>query len=270
MYTRYEEIINQINEIGKGDIVYLISDVLNLAKQTAQNGERFDKNAFIDSILRKVGEEGTVLIPTFSWRFSSGGIFDYRNTPSESGALGNAALKRDDFTRTKHPMYSFCVWGKDKERLFNMDPVNGYGTGTVFEYIIDNNGKALIIDLPTMNRNVICHHIEKIAGVPFRFEKEFTSDYIDWNGKRAKKTYSIYVRHYEYEAQEHLAPMNSILEVMGVTSTRVINGIPFRVCDEKQAAELLYMDMKYNDCRNTYVYKGQKPAVHQVERFVWD
>ena len=70
MYTRYEEIINQINEIGKGDIVYLISDVLNLAKQTAQNGERFDKNAFIDSILRKVGEEGTVLITTVSWRFS--------------------------------------------------------------------------------------------------------------------------------------------------------------------------------------------------------
>lgn len=265
MYIPYEDIINHIEDISDGDIVYLISDVLNLGKKARENGERFDKNKFLDSIVNKIGNEGTLLIPTFNWGFCKGKTFDYRKTPSEAGALGNAALKRPDFLRTKHPIYSFSVWGRDKEKLFELDPVNAFGEGTVFEYIVKNRAKALIIDLPTMDRNVICHHIEKIASVPFRFEKMFTSEYVNWEGNSSTKTYSMFVRYYEYEAQEHLAPMNSILETLGITKTTFIDEIPFRVCDEKNAASILYIDMKYNDSRNSYVYKGQLAQVEHNE-----
>lgn len=202
-----------------------------------------------------------MLIPTFNWGFCKGKTFDYNKTCSESGALGNAALKRNDFVRTKHPIYSFCVWGKDKEKLYEMDPTNAFGNGTIFEYIVKNGTKALIIDLPTMDRNVICHHVEKLVGVPFRFEKTFTADYIDKEGEKTSKSYSMFVRNYDFDAKERLAPMNFLLEALGITKTKFINGIPFRICDEKLAAEVLTIDMRDNDCRNSYVYKGQRKNI---------
>ncbi len=266
-YISYKRIIDCISDIKSGDIVYLISDVLNLAKTAREHGERFDKNAFIDSIIEKIGDNGTLLIPAFNWGFCNGKVFDYRNTPSESGALGNAALHRDDFKRTKHPIYSFCVWGKDKEILFERDPLNAFGKETIFEYIVEKRAKALIIDLPTMDRNVICHHIEKIVDVPFRFEKTFISEYIDWNGVSSKKSYSMFVRDYSYEAMEQLAPMNFLLELLGITHTIMINNIPFRICMENEAAEVLMIDMKYNDCLNTYRYKGQKKRAELKEYY---
>lgn len=270
MYISYESIIDKLEDIREGDIVYLISDILNVAKVARCNGERFDPNRFIDTLIRKVGETGTVLIPSFNWGFCKGKAFDYKATPSEAGALGNVALQRPDFIRTRHPIYSFCVYGKDKEKLFQIDPVNAFGEGTVFEYIVKNQAKALVIDLPTMDRNVICHHMEKLAEVPFRFEKNFIADYIGPEGIKSRKSYSMFVRNYDFEAMERLAPMNCILEVLGISRTTMINGIPFRVCDEAGAAKILYQDMKYNNSLCSYTYKGQNRSFEYHELYDWN
>ena len=44
--------------------------------------------------------------------FCEGKDFDYKKTQSKCGLLSNIALKRDDFLRTKNPIYSFAVTGK--------------------------------------------------------------------------------------------------------------------------------------------------------------
>lgn len=268
-YCAYEKIIDQLDDIQKGNVVYIVSDILELTKVAKINGERFDRDKFIDSICKKVGEDGTVLIGTFNWDFCRGKKFDYFKTPSQTGALGNAALRRKDFVRTKHPIYSFCVWGKDKEKLFNIDTVDSFGKGTIFEYLVEKEAKSLVIGLPTMAGITVFHHVEQVVGVPYRFNKNFTAEYVDWNGKTEEKTYRMYVRDLDINAQERTAPLNHILEALNISSTKVINGVPFRTVYLKEMAMIEAMDIKYNDSRNIYEYKGQKPKKELTEKYDW-
>lgn len=268
--VQYCDIMKHIERLEKGDIVYVNSDILELMKATRMNGERFDINRFIDSMIEVVGEEGTILIPTFNWDFCKGQTFDYWKTPSKTGALGNAALKREDFCRTKHPMYSFAVWGKDKEKLYAMDNPNAFGEDTIFDYLVQQHAKSLVIGLPSMKANTVLHHVEKVVGVPFRYDKEFTADYIDREGAKREATYVHYVRDLDMDAREATAPMNHILEVMNISNTQMINGIPFRTVLLDEMFQVIAMDIKYNDCRNIYRYKGQREIKKVTERYNWE
>lgn len=256
-YLSYKDIACKLKRIQNGDTIYLVSDILELVKKAKLNGEMFDRGAFLDSIMDVLGEEGTLMIPTFNWGFCRGVAFDYNHTRGTTGALGIYALTDDQYTRTKHPIYSFAVRGKHAKRLFALDPPNSFGKGSIFDFMHKSNAKALVIGLPPMRGLTFLHHAEQVVGVPFRYEKEFTADYIDKEGNTSKKTYSMYVRDLEMDAVEHTAPFDDILIKLGVCQTEVINGIPFHVIELKEVMELLRMDITYNDCRNIYSYKGQ-------------
>lgn len=268
-YCPFTNILDRVNGIQEGDIVYVISDIFRLAKTAMENHEEFDLTLFLDTITAKVGMTGTVLVPTFNWDFCKGKTFCYDKTPSMTGALGNAALRKRDFIRTKHPIYSFCVWGADSDLLFQMDPENSFGEGTIFEYLIEESAKAFVIDLPSMKGMTVMHHVEQTVGVPYRFQKTFTAGYIDWNKEEKVKSYSMYVRDYDYDAEEHLEPMNHLLECLNISETTMINDIPFRVVRLKEMAQILEYDYRLNDARNTYCYKGQKPHKILTEKYDW-
>ena len=57
--------------------------------------------------------------------------------------MGKTALKRDDFKRTKHPIYSFAVWSADQELLCNMDNKDAFGDDSLFQYMVDKNVKNI-------------------------------------------------------------------------------------------------------------------------------
>lgn len=86
-----------------------------------------------------VGAEGTLLFHTFFWSFCHGGTFDYDKTLGETGILSNRALKRLDFIRTQHPIYSFAVWGKDARYLAALNNVDAFAHDSPFEYMYQKN-----------------------------------------------------------------------------------------------------------------------------------
>ncbi len=259
-YISYKQIIGEIDGIQKGDIVYLVSDILELGVVAKENGEKFDRNVFIDTLLEKVGPEGTVLIPTFNWGFCKGETFDIRKTVSRTGALGNAAIRRDDFKRTKHPIYSFMVWGKDTEKLTGMDPKDGFGPGSIFEYMHRENAKALVVGLHTMAGLTFCHYVEQAVGVPFRYVKDFTAEYIDEEGNSSLKTYSMCVRDLDMDPQyvDDFRPLGNILEALNVSVNYEFNGIEFHVVDLVNMYKVEEIDILVNDSRNMYVYNHIK------------
>lgn len=257
-YVSYLEIAKMLKRIQKGDVVYVVSDILELVKETREHGERFDRDLFLTSLQEAVGEEGTLLIPTFNWDFCKGIPFDYHHTACKTGALGNAALGRKDFIRTKHPIYSFAVWGRDAEYLFEQDEPNSFGENSIFDYMYKKAAKALVIGLDAMDGLTFMHHVEQMVGVPFRFVKNFTAPYTDWEGKTATKTYTMYVRNLDMDAQENSKHFSQILEDLNVSFTQQINHVPFRTVLLRQVYDIEAMDIRYNDSRNLYVYKGQQ------------
>ena len=54
-----------------------------------------------------------------------------------------------------------------------------------------------VLDIVENGSMTFYHHVEEMMMVPYRYMKYFEADYIDSNGFKTKKTYSIYVRDLE-------------------------------------------------------------------------
>lgn len=65
----YLEHLENLSWIKKGDFLYVVSDVLELAKVCREEGHKFDANELIDKLQQLVGREGTIVFPTFNWDY---------------------------------------------------------------------------------------------------------------------------------------------------------------------------------------------------------
>ena len=180
--------------VEKGDIIDVSSDMANVLLYCRRIGVRLVPDHLIDSLQELVGPEGTVMIRTFTWDFCHGEPFDIRTSPSRVGALGNAAMKRADFKRTGHPIYSWMVWGKRAGELLQMDQPNAFGPGSVFDFLDINQAKQLTLGNTSSDSTTQMHHVEAACKVPYRFDKPFTGEYTDYSGNTCLKTYSMHVR----------------------------------------------------------------------------
>lgn len=192
VYTSYRSLFSQL-AIDRGDIVYVISDILKLMCVCRENHEPFDGQVFINSLLEKVGPEGTVLFPTFNWSFCRGEAFHYQKTLSQTGGLSNVALQRPDFRRTRHPIYSFAVWGKAQNELCDRDYQSAFGAESPFQFFYENNAKNVCIGIDYKDSCTFVHYAEEMAPVPYRFLKPFTAGYTDAQGTLTK-SYQMFVR----------------------------------------------------------------------------
>lgn len=256
-YVSYREMINHIDDIQKGDIVYLISDVLEIAKAARENGETFRADVFLQSLVDRTGADGTVLAPVFNWDFCKGVPFHYRRTPGQTGALGNAALKHPAFIRTRHPIYSFAVAGKLQQLFFEIDNMDAFGAGTIFEYLYDNCAKALVIGLEPLEGLTLVHYFEQLIGVDYRHMKEFCGEYTDWNGRTEHRTATMYVRDLSLDPQEDMTELGAWMERLNIVRTKMLNGVPFHTMFLRPVGDILKMDMEFNHSRNLYRFPNE-------------
>lgn len=156
-------------DIKKGDIIYWSSQLLRLMCFYKENGIKFDANQLIDALQRKIGEEGTILIPTFNWEFSNQGSCDIRTSPCTTGSLGMLAIEREDFERTSNSFDSFVVWGKYKDFLCSIDNKNVYGEDSPWGFMREKHAKCLIFGTDCRHAYTFVHYVENCEKIPFRY-----------------------------------------------------------------------------------------------------
>jgi aminoglycoside 3-N-acetyltransferase len=176
-YLRIAQLTQRSNQFNlqKGEIVLVTSDLTALMLLTRDYEEPIMPDILIDYLQMAVGNDGTLLFPTYNWDYCKGITFNYNSTRCKTGALGVAALKRSDFIRTRHPIYSFAVWGKDSKKLYEMDNISSFGSDSPFAYLHENNAKNIIIDVSYQNCFTFAHYVEEccMEYVPYRYLKTF-------------------------------------------------------------------------------------------------
>ena len=244
-----ELLLNKL-QIKKGDKILLTSNILRILLKFKKNEINFDPNILIDTLKKKIGKNGTLLIPTYNWNFCRGKTFDYNKTPSQSGALGNIALKRRDFMRSFNPIYSLAVTGKDKKKICNMKHLNCFSLNSPFGYLIKNKGKNLFIDIPPRPANetklvgfVFHHVIEQAAKASYRYLKEFKGYYV--NRQKFKKLVKIklFVTKFNYKVYIR-KNIDSELKRKKLLNKILFNGIKFSSVNIYQAFKILTNDLK--------------------------
>lgn len=254
---RYYDVVKYL-DINEGDLLVVASDVTRLFfAEFTQTGDMPDINKLIDSFKDKVGIKGTLLFPMYNWDFCKGVPFDIRTTPGKTGALGNAALKRSDFKRVKHPLYSFMVWGKHADYLANMTNIDSWGEGSVFDFLHHNEAKWLLFDVNVTYGYSFIHHVEQMGHAPYRYNKFFTAEYTNEEGVTDTRRYSMYVRNLDLNPIENFGPIEQELIQKGIAQKTIINDIPYTIVDVARSYEPILNDVVNNRSRKIYKYKGQ-------------
>lgn len=244
--------------LNKGDNVYVTSDVKQLLYDCMQNGDDTDLNILIDGIIDIIGNDATLVFPTFNWAFCKGEAYDHFKTPCKTGSLGKIALKRDDFARTKHPIYSFAVWGKDKEALCALNNKSSFGPDSPFEFMVSHGYRNLFIDKDTQHSFVFVHYAEESNGpVPYRYLKDFTADYTDESGNTRKATYSMNVRNLGMNVENTILPLEDEFIEKGIEDRFYINGIEYKIIELKESYPIMAGDVINNRSRRICSYIGQ-------------
>ncbi len=247
--------------VEKGDFINLSSDIIALAYLWKKKEESFDINLVIDSFIEKLSEEGTLIIPTFSFDFSNKGYYDYVNTMCTTGAIGNAVLKRGDFKRTWNPMHSYAVWGKYKDELCAMRNLNSFGEDSPFKFMMDNGAQQVLLGTDYQRGMTFVHYVETKEHVPYRFHKEFTGVYVDEFGKKNELTIEYPARYYEYGSSEKFNRIGAILECKGISKEYDINGVKCHKMILKDCYPIIQDDVINNKCRNLYDFQIDRSEI---------
>ena len=238
------DFLDKIN-IKKNDILYIASNITLILLLHKKLKEKFDPNDLIDYFYERVGVNGTLLFPTFKWSFCRGIPFNYYTTPSETGALTKIALARKDFVRTKHPIYSFVVKGRDQEMLYNLDDESGWGSNSIFSYFHQNAAKNLFIGIDYKNGFTFDHYFEEKIGVDYRYFKYFEGEYTDRNKKIKIKRYKMYVRDLGKNVETYVSEkMDDVLIINKGYQKLFYENIYFGLIDMKIAGDIMEQDIK--------------------------
>ncbi|MBO5566250.1 MAG: AAC(3) family N-acetyltransferase [Succinivibrio sp.] len=260
---------------GVGDflnqIVDVASDMFFIKMYCRRHNLAFDENELIDKLKEAVGPEGTLMIRAFNWDFCKGVPFDIRKTPSQTGSLGNVALERSDFLRTKHPLYSWLVYGRYQEFLCSTDPENSFGEGSIFDFLCANKAKLLTVGNTSVSGFSHFHHAEQLAKVPYRYHKFFIADYIDYEGNCSKKRYTMYVRRLDIPNNNNTTELESCFEPRGIRRNFLYDGyLRCMLTDIAPAVEIAIDELTNNFGRKTiYIedHMGFENFPERHERF---
>ena len=163
----------------------------------------------IEALLEGVGEEGTIMMPTQSWKNldPEAGVhweepkewwqlirdnwpaYDKNITPTNTmGAVAEMFRSWPGSLRSDHPARSVAAWGKNAKYLTqNHDLSNIFGEGSPIAKLYELDGYVLLIGVD-YDKNTSIHLADVRAEYPGKHMTKESSAIME-NGKRVWKTY---------------------------------------------------------------------------------
>jgi aminoglycoside 3-N-acetyltransferase len=156
----------------------------------------------IDLLIDFVGNDGTLVVPAFSYSFTRKEDFDVDNTQSCIGAFSEVFRLHPLTQRSKNPNFSFSSIGKNSEQYSNARIDDCFGASTAFDLMFKQNAKIVCLGCD-FNRITFAHYVEQKIGVDYRYVKSFPGNII-YNGLTENIINTYYVRSLDFETQGEL------------------------------------------------------------------
>lgn len=175
--------------------VYLTSDLRGfLIKYKINDADEMCK-IFINILIKK---KITVIVPTYS--YTSKGNFYVEKTRSNLSYLTKWCLAQKNSFRTYHPIFSFCILGKNKN-LFSNISKSAYGENSVWGKLFKEKTSLLHIGRPFSWGNTVIHFVEFKEKAGYRYEKIFKTK-VYKNNKYLGTNFSAFVQKKRYKGRK--------------------------------------------------------------------
>jgi len=190
-YT-HEDLVKALRSVGvkKGDSLFVHSNLGFFGKLKGAKGKDEYYRSFKKALFEVLGDEGTLVVPTFSYSFCWGHKFDVRSTPSVCGFFSEAVRVDPSALRSNDPNFSVAALGKKAELFTKAPPEHSFGPGSFWERFLDAKGKVCNFNFDSAS--TLIHYVEKVLAVPYRYDKSFKGTMIV-DGKEVQRTFVHFV-----------------------------------------------------------------------------
>lgn len=257
---RYLDILDAFH-INQGDVVLVSSELLKIMWMCRNLSEKFQPDALLERLQDIVGKEGTILISTYNFDFSNKGFYDYNTSKSTVGFLGNTALARADFKRTRHPLHSFAVWGRDQELLCSMENVDSYAGDSPFSYLLEHQAKEIGLGIEYIQAFTFIHFVETQAKVPYRFHKTFEGTYVAPDGSQEIRRYTSNVRDRTMTYRTNKEGLMQFLEACGAAHHFEYHSVPCFLIDLAASYPHLYKNFTEGHCKGIFEFSQDRDYI---------
>ncbi len=104
------------------------------------------------------------------------------------------------------------------------------------------------------------HFVEEQAGITYRYLKDFTAGYIDYDGNESVRTYSMNVRDLDKDIFITIYPFEEDFIKAGASRRYEVNGISMKTIEMGKTYDIIYNDVINNRSRKICTYTGQDEA----------
>lgn len=195
-YTSHD-LVDELCAIGirRADTIFVHVSLDTLGQPKDCSSSEQVHQVLLDGLQTVIGEEGTILVPTYSFSFCKQQVFDVDNTPTTGGPWSTSAdfleffRKLPGAVRSADPIHSVAGLGPKAEELLTNLPNTCFGKDSVCERLMKAGGKLCMIGVD-LEEATFRHYVEELAHVPFRFKKLFTGHIRD--GEKLRKAGWVY------------------------------------------------------------------------------
>ena len=187
--------------IRKGSVLMAHTGMSGI-ESISGTADLFQNMKDLDSTLTaKLGDSGTLLIPTFSYSFCNNKPFNPLRTGSRVGMFSNYFMKAESTQRSTHPIFSFAARGALAGKIVQNVSEDSFGWDSAFDRAgsLDTDIAFIGCDF---NSCTFVHHIEQKFNADYRYLKEFKGNIIR-DGKTTPSRATFFVRDLERNVENN-------------------------------------------------------------------
>ena len=156
--------------LNKSDTVMIHGDA-GVAAQYIWDNSNDPVSEFIKCLIAYF-ENGTVIVPTFTYSATKGEVFKPEEAPSQVGLFSEKFRQIKGVIRSHHPIFSVGCIGEKANYFANSRLTDCFGNQTLFDKLYNKDVKLIALGCG-LERLTFVHYIEQSLNVPYRVFKEF-------------------------------------------------------------------------------------------------
>jgi aminoglycoside 3-N-acetyltransferase len=203
--------------LERGDVVFCHANIGFFGRAEGASNSSSLCEMFFDAIMERLGPNGTLCVPTFTYSFSKPEpeVFDL-SSPSRMGMF--AEWVRGRASRSEDPCYSVAVVGLSEPGIIDDLSENSFdGEASFFAHFIGAGGKVLNLNFDAGSTFV--HWVERDLYVPYRFDKAFTGTVRYGPDVERKARSTIWVRYLDDALEARFEAFNQLAWECGLFDT---------------------------------------------------
>lgn len=183
--------------LAGGEVLYLHSNLGFFGRPEGCSSSEDVCRMFFDALMYRLGGNGTLVVPTFTYSFPRRQVFDPAESASGMGSFSEWLRRHPDARRSCDPCYSVAAVGAQAEALTAHAPDNSFAPDGFFGRFLDADGMVLNLNFDA--GSTFLHYLERQFKVPYRFDKIFEGHIRERGEIRLAKN-TIFVRYLSSDA----------------------------------------------------------------------